>query len=171
MKEKGEESEAEWRRPSYHNARLTPMKGDRDWARRALDCMQHSSKSFSQAAEESPRRSCSLDESSVSHEWVTTNTLTELSDWKQPGRSGASAQTQYIVDALGWQSRTVGARTDSKGKKWSWEMNYKEGAGCWSSSSSTETHHTTPDCVNRSIVTGICTLIKTIFWQMWGGGS
>lgn len=47
VKDKGEESEAGGRRPSFHNARLTPMKGDRDCARRALECMQHSSKKVS----------------------------------------------------------------------------------------------------------------------------
>lgn len=36
-------------------------------------------------------------------------------------------QTLYTPDSLGWQSRTVGAKTDSEGKKWSSEVNLQGG--------------------------------------------
>lgn len=44
MKEKGKETGAGRGRTSHHNASLTPMKGEGDPARRALDCMQRGSK-------------------------------------------------------------------------------------------------------------------------------
>lgn len=76
--------------------------------------------SFSRAAKESPRRSCSLEESSVSNEHTITNTRTALSHRLGVAREKHGLSANPRVDPLGWQSRTMGARTDSDGKKWYW---------------------------------------------------
>lgn len=92
MKNKGKELEAGKGRSSYHNASLTPLKGDRDGARRALDCTQHSSKKVSARLLRSFHTRVAHWRSPASH--ANEPSLTASRAQSQPGRSQPSVQTQ-----------------------------------------------------------------------------
>lgn len=64
------------------------------------------------------------------------------------------ASVQNGADPLGWQSRTMGARTDSEGKKWSLEMKLQRGHWMLEFKFNHSYALHTPDCVDEPVVTG-----------------
>lgn len=98
MKNKGKELEAGKGRSSYHNASLTPLKGDRDRARRALDCTQHSSKKVSARLLRSfhTRVAHWRSPASQANEPSLTASPCSVSAWEKPALSANPVGTGFL---------------------------------------------------------------------------
>lgn len=146
-----------------------PVQGQGAGARRASDCMQHSSQRMSARLRRSPQDSCSLEEPGMSREQAITDTHTALSEGlgAPQEKHGVSAKLSGSPGAAGLELRGQGPIPRKEYGHWRWS--YKEGTGCGRSSSSTVMHYTLQIVSMTPESLGICTLIKTIVWQTGRG--